>query len=49
LNEADTKTVGLAFQGKIIVGKFVDREKPTYLDAMNAFYARKFGEGYEPY
>lgn len=48
-NEADTKTVGLAFQGKIIVGKFVDREKPTYLDAMNAFYARKFGEGYEPY
>ena len=46
---ADTKTVALTFQGKIIVGKFVDKDKPTYLDTMNTFYARKFGEKYTPY
>jgi len=48
-NDADTKTVGLGFQGKIIVGKFVDKDKPTYLDSMNEFYAKKFGDKYAPY
>ena len=48
-NGADTKTLGLSFQGKIIVGKFVDKDKPTYLDSMNAFYAKKFGDTYSPY
>ncbi len=48
-NGADTKTVGLSFQGKVIVGKFVDKDKPTYLDSMNAFYAQKFGDKYSPY
>lgn len=48
-NGADTKTLGLTFQGKIIVGKFVDKDKPTYLDSMNAFYAQKFGDKYSPY
>jgi 2-oxoglutarate ferredoxin oxidoreductase subunit beta len=48
-NGADTKTVSLSFQGKITVGKFVDRERPTYLDAMNDFYAKKFGDKYTPY
>jgi 2-oxoglutarate ferredoxin oxidoreductase subunit beta len=46
---ADTKTVALEFQGKIIVGKFVDKERPTYLDAMNEFYQKKFGDKYTPY
>jgi 2-oxoglutarate ferredoxin oxidoreductase subunit beta len=48
-NDADTKTVGLSFQGKVIVGKFVDKDKPTYLDSMNAFYTQKFGDKYSPY
>jgi 2-oxoglutarate/2-oxoacid ferredoxin oxidoreductase subunit beta len=48
-NGADTKTVSLDFQGKITVGKFVDKERPTYLDAMNDFYGKKFGEKYTPY
>jgi len=48
-NDADTKTVGLSFQGKIVVGKFVDKDKPTYLDSMNTFYAQKFGDKYSPY
>jgi 2-oxoglutarate ferredoxin oxidoreductase subunit beta len=46
---ADTKTVALDFQGKIIVGKFVDKEQPTYLDAMNEFYQKKFGDKYTSY
>jgi 2-oxoglutarate ferredoxin oxidoreductase subunit beta len=48
-HSADTKTVALDFQGKIIVGKFVDKERPTYLDAMNEFYQKKFGDKYTPY
>ena len=48
-NGADTKTVPLTFQGKITVGKFVDKDKPTYLEAMNAFYAQKFGDKFTPY
>jgi 2-oxoglutarate ferredoxin oxidoreductase subunit beta len=48
-NDADTKFVGLSFQGKIVVGKFVDKDKPTYLDSMNDFYSQKFGDRYAPY
>jgi 2-oxoglutarate/2-oxoacid ferredoxin oxidoreductase subunit beta len=48
-NGADTKTVGLSFQGKITVGKFVDIERPTYLDLMNEHYQKKFGDKYTPY
>jgi 2-oxoglutarate ferredoxin oxidoreductase subunit beta len=28
----DTKNLDIGFQGKIIVGKFVDRERPTYME-----------------
>jgi 2-oxoglutarate ferredoxin oxidoreductase subunit beta len=48
-NGADTKEVGLSFQGEIMVGKFVDRERPTWLDAMNQHYAGFFGEKYQAY
>ncbi len=48
-NGADTKTIPLEFQGKIVVGKFVDRERPTYLDLMNEYYSKKFGDKYVPY
>jgi 2-oxoglutarate ferredoxin oxidoreductase subunit beta len=46
---ADTKTIALDFQGKIILGKFVDRERPTYLDTMNEYYAKRLGDAYTPY
>jgi 2-oxoglutarate ferredoxin oxidoreductase subunit beta len=48
-NGADTKTVGLDFQGKIVVGKFVDVERPTYLDAMNDYYSKRLGDKFVPY
>lgn len=46
---ADTKSVGLTFQSKIAIGKFVDIERPTYLDLMNEHYQKKFGDKYTPY
>jgi 2-oxoglutarate ferredoxin oxidoreductase subunit beta len=45
-NGADTKDVSLGMKGPIIVGKFVDRERPTYQDAMDTYYARKLGNRY---
>lgn len=45
----DTKTATLDFQGKIIVGKFVDKERPDYLTLMNEHYQKKFGDKYTPY
>jgi 2-oxoglutarate ferredoxin oxidoreductase subunit beta len=48
-NDADTKTIGLTLQGKIVCGTFVNKDKPTYLESMNAFYAQKLGERYTPY
>jgi 2-oxoglutarate ferredoxin oxidoreductase subunit beta len=46
---ADTKTVGLGFQEKIVLGKFVDIERPTYLETMNEYYAKHLGADYLPY
>ena len=46
---ADTKEVGLTYQGDIVVGKFVDRERPTWIDAMNTHFTNVFGERYTPY
>ena len=46
---ADTKTIQLDFQGKITVGKFVDKERPTYIDLMNEHFQKKFGDKYTPY
>lgn len=46
---ADTKEVGLTFQGDIAVGKFVDRERPTWLDSMNDHLKGFFGDKYQLY
>jgi 2-oxoglutarate ferredoxin oxidoreductase subunit beta len=48
-NGANTQEVGLTFDGKIVVGKFVDRERPTWLDAMNEHYQQVLGSHYSPY
>ena len=45
----DLKEVDIDFQSKIIVGKFVDIEKPTYIDCLNNGYKKVFGEKYKPY
>jgi 2-oxoglutarate ferredoxin oxidoreductase subunit beta len=45
-NGADTRLADLSLRGKIIVGKFVDRERPTYLEEINAYYERTLGDRY---
>ena len=45
----DTKNVGIDFQGKIICGKFVDREAPTFLENYNHQLTQRLGERYVPY
>jgi 2-oxoglutarate ferredoxin oxidoreductase subunit beta len=46
---ADTRTLDISYQGKLIVGKFVDIEKPTFLDCMNEHLSKVLGEKYQHY
>ncbi len=48
-NGADTKEVGLGFQGDIVVGTFVDRERQTWLDAMNDHFTSVLGDKFTRY
>ena len=48
-HNADTKDLALGFQSEIIVGQFVNRERPTWLRTMNSHYARVLGDQYRPY
>jgi 2-oxoglutarate ferredoxin oxidoreductase subunit beta len=46
---ADPGEVDIDFQSKIVVGKFVDIEKPTYLECLNEGNKKVFGDKYKPY
>jgi 2-oxoglutarate ferredoxin oxidoreductase subunit beta len=46
---ADTRSLDISYQGKMICGKFVDRERPTFLDSMNAHMKKVLGDKYVPY
>ena len=46
---ADTRTLDISYQGKLIIGKFVDKEKPTFLECMNTHFQKALGEKYKPY
>ena len=46
-NGEETKNLDLAFQTKIIVGKFVDRERPTYTELYDKWAAERKGGGNE--
>jgi 2-oxoglutarate ferredoxin oxidoreductase subunit beta len=41
---APTSEVGMTMTGEIIVGKFVDRERPDYQTMMKAQYTESLGE-----
>ncbi len=47
-NGADTRDLRIDFQTEITVGTFVDRERPTLADAMNARYKEVLGPRYVP-
>jgi 2-oxoglutarate ferredoxin oxidoreductase subunit beta len=49
IHGADTRTVDIDYQGKLIVGKFVDKDKPTFLDAMNEHLMNVLGDDYQLY
>ena len=48
-HDADVRDLDIKFQEKIKVGKFIDLEKPEYLDRYNEFYREKFGESFKAY
>jgi len=48
-NFASTRECDIKFQQDIVVGKFVQKEEPTYLDSMNAQIGRVLGPEYVPY
>jgi len=45
---ADTREVDIGFQDRIVCGKFVDEERPTFLEAMHEHYGKVLGDRYEP-
>ncbi len=46
---APTRELDIGFQEEITVGKFVDIERPTYVEAMNKWYEKVLGDDYELY
>jgi len=46
---ADTKEAELTLKGQIVVGKFVDVERPTFLDAMNSHFSTIFKDKFTTY
>lgn len=49
IHGADTRTVDIDYQGKLIVGKFVEKDKPDYLTAMNNHFTNVLGDDYQLY
>ena len=45
---ADTRELEIDFQQRIVCGKFVDEEKPTFNELMDRHYGEILGEGYRP-
>jgi 2-oxoglutarate ferredoxin oxidoreductase subunit beta len=48
-NGADTREVGLGFKDRLICGKFIDRERPSYLEMYNTKMAERMGPSFKPY
>ncbi|MBL7073703.1 2-oxoacid:ferredoxin oxidoreductase subunit beta [candidate division KSB1 bacterium] len=46
---ADTRELDIEFQKPMVVGKFVDRERPTFLESWNAQMKKALGEKFQPY
>ncbi len=48
-NGADPREVDIAFQSKIKIGKFVDQDRPSYLELYNNHLKEKLGDKFQPY
>ncbi|MFQ6048121.1 MAG: thiamine pyrophosphate-dependent enzyme [Phycisphaerae bacterium] len=47
-HDADLKSIDIEFEGKIVCGRFVNIERPSLIEAMNAQWAKKLGERFRP-
>ena len=45
---ADTRELGIDFQNKLVCGKFIDEERPTFQEMMRDHYKRILGDKYVP-
>jgi len=45
---ADTREVDIGYQDRIVCGRFVDQERPTFQEMMHEHYRRTLGEKYVP-
>ncbi|MGB2987790.1 MAG: thiamine pyrophosphate-dependent enzyme [Phycisphaerae bacterium] len=45
---ADTRDLDIDFQGEIVCGKFVDKERPTFLEMMHEHYTKTLGDKFVP-
>lgn len=48
-HNADTRDIDIDYQKEIVVGKFVDKDKPTFLENKDAVLSAKLGDKYIPY
>jgi len=48
-NQEDPRDVGITPEGKIVVGKFTDKERPTFIDSYNAQLSKVLGDKFKPY
>jgi 2-oxoglutarate ferredoxin oxidoreductase subunit beta len=48
-NGADTRELNIGFQGPITVGTFINRDRPSFIEAMNKRFSEVFGPSYKPY
>ncbi|MEO0069085.1 MAG: 2-oxoacid:ferredoxin oxidoreductase subunit beta [candidate division WOR-3 bacterium] len=48
-NDIDTRECSIDYQGPILVGRFVQKRKPTYLETMQEFMRQTLGEKFVPY
>ncbi|MDO8706661.1 MAG: thiamine pyrophosphate-dependent enzyme [Sulfuricaulis sp.] len=46
---ADTRETAIDFQGKIVIGKFVEKNKPTYLESADKCSIKLVGDDYQLY
>lgn len=46
---ADTRELDIAYQDRIIVGKFIDLDKPTFVEKRDSFLKGKLGDKFIPY
>ena len=48
-NGMDPREVDIQFQSKIRVGKFLDIDRPDYLEKYNTYMQEKLGDKFKPY